>query len=348
MLISKQREDSLLVVKSPVRISFAGGGTDYPDYYENFDHGCVISTTINKFFYTLTRSRNDRKVQIISADKQSFIQLDIDSKESLEAQDFKEQFDIPYAAFQTIKAQTGVDIFMAAETPPGSGLGGSGAVAVNLIALLGMLSGQNLTRGQLAEKAFHINSTLLNMPIGKQDEYASAFGGINQFIFRKDRVEVTKVDLKDRSEDLQQNLMLLFLGYTRSAKDILSSQLQRLRRQEPNTLEALDRSRQLASDVNHVLLHGNLDDLGIILNQGWEAKKRFTNNVSNALVDKIYSRCIANGAIGGKLTGAGGGGFMLLYCKPERQNAVEKELANIGVKRLNFRFDNEGTSIEHD
>jgi D-glycero-alpha-D-manno-heptose-7-phosphate kinase len=239
-----------------------------------------------------------------------------------------------------------MDVFMACEIPPGSGLGGSGSVAVNLVSLFSRINGEKITRQQLAEKAFHINANVLGMPIGKQDEYAAAFGGFNKFVFRKDRVEVKRLDLGSRAKKLQDSLMLFFLGYTRSAKDILSTQLKRTKRQEPGIIESLDRARDLVKDVEHILSHGDLDELGMVLNHSWEAKKRFASNVSNPLVDRIYSKAMSAGATGGKLTGAGGGGFMLVYCKPGRQPAVEKQMLELGVKRLHFDFESEGTRVD--
>jgi D-glycero-alpha-D-manno-heptose-7-phosphate kinase len=343
----RQDSRSIILTRSPVRISFAGGGTDYPDYYENFGYGNVLSATINKFFYTIAGRRTDRTLQIISADKQSFFCADIDNLDAFDPE-FKEQFDIPYAVLKEIKLNKGADIFMACEIPPGSGLGSSGSVAVNLVSLFSRLNNVEMTSQQLAEKAFHINSAVLGMPIGKQDEYAAAFGGFNKFIFKKDQVEVKRLEFGSRTKELQNNLMLFFLGYTRSAKDILATQLKRTRRQEPGIIESLEKARDLVKDVEHILAHGDLDELGIVLNQGWEAKKRFADNVSNSLVDKIYSKAISSGAIGGKLTGAGGGGFMLIYCKPENQPAVEKQMQELGVKRLHFEFESEGTRIEND
>jgi D-glycero-alpha-D-manno-heptose-7-phosphate kinase len=238
----------MLLTKSPVRISFAGGGTDYPAYYENSGYGNVLSATINKFFYSIASRRADRVLQIISADKQSSFCANIDNLEAFDAE-FKEQLDIPYAVLKEIKLGQGMDVFMACEIPPGSGLGGSGSVAVNLVSLFSRINGEKITRQQLAEKAFHINANVLGMPIGKQDEYAAAFGGFNKFVFRKDRVEVKRLDLGSRAKKLQDSLMLFFLGYTRSAKDILSTQLKRTKRQEPGIIESLDRARDLVKDV---------------------------------------------------------------------------------------------------
>src|SRR3989442_7213951 len=237
-------------------------------------------------------------------------------------------------------------MFMGSQVPPGSGLGSSGAVAVNLVKVLGSLSGKLLSRQEVAEKAYEIGHDLLGLPIGKQDEYAAAFGGLNEFTFTHNKVEVRpiKVD-SDIIQLLERNLMLFYLGQTREASEILKDQDSRTREGNPVTLDALHRSKELATETRKAIENGDVQELGRLLHLSWEEKKKYTDRVTNPRVESIYLAAINSGALGGKLTGAGGGGHLLLCCSEGRQRNVEEKLSSFGARRVLFRLEPEVASL---
>jgi len=332
----------MLIARAPVRISFAGGGTDLPAYYEQFG-GCVINASIDKYFYVILQSSPDPTLQITSSDYQTFFRQDADP----EAAFFWEgALALPRAVLHHFDVTRGVSMFLASEIPPGTGLGSSSTVTVAIVKAISTAKGLKPTPYQIAELASYIEIQKMGMPIGKQDQYAAAFGGLNRIEFTREdtRVLPLKLTVKTRAA-LEQNIMLFFTGSTRAASDILIQQKKASENQDPNVMNALHAVKELTTAVQAALERGDVAALGDILHESWERKKKFAKNVSNARIDELYALARRLGARGGKIAGAGGGGFLMLFCAPEYQDAVTRGLEQTGLKRMAFHFEAGGAKV---
>lgn len=330
----------MLIGLTPVRLSFAGGGTDLPEFYEEFG-GNVIATTINQFTYTIIHPRFDKSFQTFSPDFQKHYTASKYSK--IEIQDGTE---IASSVIKHMKFKTGVNVILCSDVPAGSGLGSSSSLAVNLVNVISFLKREKLSKKQIAEKAFDIGRKILHWPIGKQDEYVSSFGGFNYVKFAKNQVTVKPIQLsKLISNELQNNLLLFREGNTRNSSTILTKQIQMIKEKNIDTINSLLTVKELALTMYDSLKQSDLTKFGELLHQGWIAKKKFAKNVSNSRIDKIYNFALKNGAIGGKITGAGGGGHMLFYCEKPKQQNLEQKLKTLGLERVIFSFSNNGPKI---
>ena len=332
----------MLIVRSPVRISFGGGGTDLPSYYERFD-GAVLSAAINKYFYTVLHKRNDGKIQIISADLRA-----METWQNIARMEVcGNALEIPLAVLKEFGCEVSVNLFLASEIPPGTGLGSSASVCVNLTKLLATYHHLSLSKYDLAERAFHIARNVLGRPVGKQDEYASAFGGLNFISFYRDgKTHVEPLHLEPALiRELQSSLLLFFTGESHHSWTILKEQEESSRKAGGGSVEYLHEIRKLAEPMKAALLAGELNQFGLLLHEGWEIKKRLSSKISNRNIDEVYEAALRNGAVGGKITGAGGGGFLLLFCHPSRQQDVRNALASMGVKEMGFEFDFHGAEV---
>ena len=332
----------MLIVRSPVRISFAGGGTDLPAYYARFG-GAVLSTAINKYFYTILCKRHDGRMQVISSDLRVF-----ETWRDIATMDMRGTgLEIPLAVLKDLACSISVDLFLSSEIPPGTGLGSSASVCVNILKTLTTYLNRPLSKFELAERAFHIARNLLGRHVGRQDEFAAAFGGLNFITFSRDGLtEVQPLDLdSELVRELQSNLMLFFTGSAHHSWTILQEQEKSTCSQTGPAVEALHEVRALADRMLAALRAGDLNSFGSLLDEGWQAKKRISGKISNPRIDHIYDLARCKGALGGKITGAGGGGFLLLYCESERQEAVRSALRAEGVQEMAFAFDNNGTQV---
>jgi len=332
----------MLIVRSPVRISFGGGGTDLPSYYERFG-GAVLNVAINKYFYTILGTRSDRSIQIISSDLRV-----CESWRGLSAMDIQGSgLEIPVAVLKELDREIYVDLFLASEIPPGTGLGSSASVCVNVLKTLTNYSQVPLSKYELAERAFDIARKVLRRHVGKQDEYAAAFGGLNFIEFPTDgsvRVHPLDPDPATMTE-LQHNLLLFFTGAAHHSWSILAEQEKATAEQSQKPLDALHEIKDLAYRMRDQLRAGKLEAFGTMLHESWLAKKRVSSKISNPHIDAIYELATKSGAIGGKITGAGGGGFLLLYCEPPNQERVRQALAGKGLKEMTFSFDFQGAHV---
>jgi len=329
----------MLLGISPVRISFAGGGTDMPEYFEKFG-GVVITTTINHFTYIMGQKRRDKNFQIFSPDYESYNIPTLWNK--LKA---KIGTELPVAVIKFLNYKNGVNLMLSSDVPPRSGLGSSSALTVNLVNVISKLKGKNIISSQMAEIAHKIERNYLNWPMGKQDEYISAIGGFKKLIFSKKGVQVINVKMsKKQLEELQDNLLLFFIS-SRTSTKILPSQINKINKKDPKILESLDNVKYLANSMYTQLQKSDIQGFGELLNKGWLEKKKFSTNVSNNKIDKLYDSAIKSGAVGGKLTGAGGGGHMLLYCEKNKQARVIKKMKSYGIYQVKFNFHNEGAKI---
>jgi D-glycero-alpha-D-manno-heptose-7-phosphate kinase len=332
----------MLITRSPVRISFGGGGTDLPAYYERFG-GAVLSTTINKYFYTVLRKRDDGKIQVISSDLRT-----LETWENIAVMSLKRsELEIPLAVVKEIGRNVPVDLFLASEIPPGTGLGSSASVCVNVLKALSSYLHLPLSKYELAERAFHIARNVLGNPVGKQDEYAAVFGGLNYIRFGRDgAVTVEPVELDSALlDELEKSLMLFFTGATHQSQLILQEEEESTRQERGATLELLHAIAALADHMRSALLKGDLHTFGRLLDKGWQAKKRISGKISSEQIDTLYRIAKENGAVGGKITGAGGGGFLLLYCERPHQDAVRKALSAAGAREMTFQFDSKGAQV---
>jgi D-glycero-alpha-D-manno-heptose-7-phosphate kinase len=332
----------VLIVRSPVRISFGGGGTDLPAYYEEYG-GAVLSTALNKYFYTVLGKRTDGRVQVISSDLRLF-----ETWRDIATMEIKGSgLEIPLAVLKDLTGEISVDLFLASEIPPGTGLGSSASVCVNVLKTLTAYLHQPLSKYALAERAFHIARNVLGRHVGKQDEYAAAFGGLNYIKFEPDgTAQVEPLELEESvKREFQDNLMLFFTGSAHHSWTILEEQEKSTRIRKGSAVEALHEVRAIADEMRQTLEEGELNMFGSLMDRAWQAKKRVSGKISTPFIDGLYKLARQNGALGGKITGAGGGGFLLLYCEPHYQVAVRNALGREGVQEMAFSFDSQGAQV---
>ncbi|MFZ0773638.1 MAG: hypothetical protein ACLP56_05965 [Candidatus Sulfotelmatobacter sp.] len=329
----------MLIVRSPVRISFGGGGTDLPPYYEQFG-GAVLSAAINKYFYTILGRRSDGRVQVISSDLRVCETWHDIAHMSLEGS----ALEIPLAVLKEMNCDISVDLFLASEIPPGTGLGSSASVCVNILKTLTTYLRGPLSKYDLAERAFFVARHTLGKHVGKQDEYAAAFGGLNYISFHPDGTTVVEPVEPDSAvlRELQSNLMLFFAGAAHHSWTILQEQEASTRSGNAVTVEALHEVKALGAGMRASLERGELHRFGELLHEGWQAKRRVSSKISTPRIDKLYSLALHHGALGGKITGAGGGGFLLFYCEAPQQAAVREAMRQEGIHEMAFAFDTQG------
>jgi D-glycero-alpha-D-manno-heptose-7-phosphate kinase len=330
----------MLIARAPLRISLAGGGTDLPSYYTRHG-GLVVSATIDKYVYARVAPNESRGAQIVSADYQTSY---------LHGNGLPMNWDgdlaLPRAVLHELGIHHGVSLFLASEVPPGTGLGSSSALAVALIGGIAGYVGRPLTRHEIAEMACKVELEKLGAPIGKQDQFAAAFGGLNAISFTECGVQVSPITIQPSVLDrLNGRLLLYFTGTARNSATILREQQEESGRESGKTVEGLHRIRRLADDCLKLLEHGDLDGIGELLHEGWLRKRELASGITSDQIDMLYEAARAHGAIGGKITGAGGGGFLLLCCHEGRQADVAAAMERQGLRRMDFRFEPNGVMV---
>jgi D-glycero-alpha-D-manno-heptose-7-phosphate kinase len=329
----------LLRARAPLRVSFAGGGTDVPPYPAE-EGGLVLSATINRYAYGTLRPREDRQIGIQS--------LDLDTVASIaleEARPDGDRLDLIKAAIQKVasEAPNGFDLFLHSAAPPGSGLGSSSAVVVTLVGLLSTYMKMPLTDYEKARLAYTVEREDLGLKGGTQDQYAAVFGGFNFMEFREDGVIVNPLRIPPETiYELEYNLLLCFTGGTRASDHIIDDQTDRFQSKESSTVDGLRMQKELAVEMKNALLQDNLAEFGRLLDRAWSYKKRMSPKISNEHIDELYAEAKRHGAIGGKVTGAGGGGYMLLYCRYDTKHEVRAALDALGAEAVDFQFDHAG------
>lgn len=332
----------MLIVRSPVRISFAGGGTDLPTFYEQFG-GSVISAAINKYFYTILGKRSDGRIQVISSDLRIF-----ETWRDIATMDVRGSgLEIPLAVMKDLGRDMSVDLFLASEIPPGTGLGSSASVCVNILKTLASYLQIPLSKYDLAERAFQIARHGLNRHVGKQDEYAAAYGGLNRIAFHRDGgTEVAPLNLNPEfARRFESSLMLFFTGSAHHSWTILEEQELSTRNLGSSSVKALKRTQSFVNEMQEALNQSDLNRFGALLDAAWQAKKQVSSKISTSRIDHLYRVARDHGALGGKITGAGGGGFLLLCCDPSCQSDVRGAMVEEGVREMTFAFDSHGTQI---
>lgn len=319
----------MIITQTPLRISIAGGGTDLPAYYRR-SGGMVVSTAIDKFIFVIVRARYDEKIYV-----------DYSSKEIVDCVD-EIHHDLVREAARTAGMTTGFEVAMMADIPSeGSGLGSSSSLTVGLLNAFYQYQGVQVGPEQLAREACHIEIGVLGKPIGRQDQYIAAYGGVCAFTFNPDdsvAVERLGIDPAARRR-LGSNLLLFFTNITRRADAILADQSRRV----VDTEAAHDEIRALAGDTRNALLAGEFDRVGEILHRNWELKRELAAGVSTPDIDAMYSQARQGGALGGKIAGAGGGGFLLTYCRRPEQDTLRSALSN--WREMPFMLESSGSKV---
>ena len=319
----------MIISQTPLRISLAGGGTDLQNYYKE-NTGFVVSTAIDKYLYVIVKERFD-----------DLIYVDYSSKEIVKNID-EIQHDLVREAAKITGVKNGFEVMMVADIPSeGSGLGSSSSLTVGLLNSFYQYRGIQVTSKQLAEEACKIEIDILKRPIGKQDQYIAAFGGLKAFSFNNDEtVDVTDINLdSDTKRRLGSNLLLFFTNTTRTAGSILEEQSKNIK----NKLEFHHKIKELAYDSMESLKKGNINKIGENLKVNWKLKKELASNVTNPEIEKMHDAAIKGGALGAKISGAGGGGFLMVYCERNNQDRLRESMK--GYRELPFLLEGYGSKI---
>jgi D-glycero-alpha-D-manno-heptose-7-phosphate kinase len=319
----------MIISQTPLRISFCGGGTDLPDYFKQRE-GFVVSSAIDKFVYVIVKERFDNKIYVDYAQKEI-----VDSVHEIKHALVRET---------AIKAGmvNGFEVTMLADIPSeGSGLGSSSSLTVGLLNAFYQYKGIQVTAERLASEACEIEIEILKNPIGKQDQYIAAYGGLCTLKFNKDSsVEIEKLPVTNEfKRRLGSNLLLFFTNVTRKSSLILDEQKSNI----PNKLEYHDSIKELAYKTWDYLIKGDFHKIGEILHKNWELKKLLSSNISNEFIDDMYKRALDGGATGGKIAGAGGGGFLLVYCKRNNQDRLRESMKDF--REMSFFLEPSGSKI---
>jgi D-glycero-alpha-D-manno-heptose-7-phosphate kinase len=319
----------MIISQTPLRISLCGGGTDFKDYYEK-NEGYILSTCIDKYIYVIIKERFDDYIYVNSSKKEIVRTVD------------EIEHELVREAAKKAKLPSGVEITMLADIPStGSGLGSSSSLTVGLLNAFYHYRGIQVTPERLAKEACEIEIDILKKPIGKQDQYIAAYGGIQILHFKKDdTVEVRPVEMSsERKRKLGSNLLLFFTNVTRIAGSILSEQKENINEK----IDFLNKIKDLTYKAEKSLTEGNIDIIGKLLKENWELKKNLASNISNADIDNMYDAALAGGASGGKIAGAGGGGFLMVYCKRDRQDRLREALKE--YREMPFLLEPHGSKI---
>ena len=317
---------SIVVTRTPLRVSFAGGGTDLPEFYDAED-GAVLSAAVDKYVYVTVK----RHSEIFNEP----IRLNYSRTEQVNTIDEIEN-NIARESLKLLKIEPPIFISTVADMPASTGLGGSSAFAVGLLNALHAYRGERVAAGQLAEEACHIEMDMLGEPIGKQDQYAAAFGGLNLLRFARGgsvMVEPQRV-VNGSVAHLFSNIMMFWTGHQRPAASVLTEQ----KSNTPKNVDVLRRMRDDAYDMR-ALCSGpeiDLERMGKALHGGWELKRRLASKITTSDIDRHYTRAMEAGAEGGKLCGAGGGGFLMFVVKPEKRVEVRRALSELAFVRLGY------------
>ncbi|OPY34524.1 MAG: Galactokinase [Methanomassiliicoccales archaeon PtaU1.Bin124] len=329
--------DVLIRSRAPLRISFAGGGTDVSPYSDERG-GAVISSTIDRYAFCSISPRKDKEITIRS--------LDYGREERWKANgmlQYDGNLDLIKAVLNHFDVKQGADMFLHCDAPPGSGLGGSSTVIVSILGAVAEWLNEPISQYEMARLAYKLERTELGFKGGRQDQYAAVFGGFNFMEFRGEETIVTPLRIRsDVLHELHYNMLLCYTGKTRDGANIIDDQTKGVIDKKEDVIAALDNARRLAYDTKDALMKGDIRRMGLLLNESWEHKKKFTQKITNERVDTIYRTAMENGAIGGKISGAGGGGFMFFICEYDKKHIVADELAKLDVHITNFNFDKHG------
>ncbi|HEY9216154.1 MAG TPA: GHMP kinase [Ancylobacter sp.] len=323
----------MIITRTPFRISFFGGGTDYPRWFRNHG-GAVLATTIDKYCYI-----NCRRLPPFFEHKHRIVYSRIENVQTPD--------EIEHPAVRAVlnwaKVEEGVEVHHDGDLPARSGLGSSSSFTVGLVNALYALRGQMISKDELAQHAIHIEQDLIGENVGSQDQVSAAYGGLNRIDFhRNGSFDVSPMVLRsERMHELHSHLMLCFTGVSRIASEVAKSKIDNLEKRQ----DELNCMQQMVDQASAILHGGDrpIAEFGRLLHEGWQYKRRISERVSTPFIDELYEAAMAAGAIGGKILGAGGGGFLLLFAAPERQAAIRERLARL--VHVPFNFENSGSRV---
>jgi len=324
----------MIVSRAPVRFSLGGGGTDLPAYSSRFG-GYLVSAAIDKYIYVTANKRFHPMIRLAYSKTEIVSRVD-----EIEHPIFRE-------ALKMMGIGDAIELTSVADLPANSGLGSSSAFTVALLNALHTYKRDFVSSRQLAEEACTIEMDRLGEPIGKQDQYISAFGNVTAFTFHPDgSVEVTPVPVRGEVlDELETNLVIVWSGIERPARVVLSEQGKRLQELEPDVIERMHKIKELGHEVHRILVSGDLDRYGELLHHHWTQKRKLASKMTDEVIDAHYEAARKAGALGGKLMGAGGGGFFMFYTRPADKRRVIEAMTARGLRILRFRFDVDGARI---
>ena len=324
----------MIVSRAPLRFSLGGGGSDLPAYYRRFG-GFSVSAAIDRYVYVTANKRFYDDIRL------SYSETEIVPRVA----------DIRHRIFREALAMThierGIELTSVADLPANSGLGSSGAFTVALLNALHTYNRDFVSSRLLAEQACELEMVRLGDPVGKQDQYIAAYGNVTSLeIDTQGNVEVKPVPIRPEAlDELEHNLLVAYTGIERPSRQVLSEQGERLSAPESAAVDSMHRIRELGRDVYDLLVRGNIDAYGDLLHEHWCHKKKLASSVSDPTIDEYYEAARRAGALGGKLMGAGGGGFFMFYVRPDARRRVCEELQRLKLRQLRFRFELDGARI---
>ena len=328
---------NIIRAKAPLRVSFGGGGTDVSPYPEERG-GVVLSATIDKYAYCSLEAKEDDLVTVESLD------YDLMAKYSVNGElEYDGKLDLVKAAIKVMGIKNGVHFFLHSDMPPGSGLGASSTMTVTLVGTLGYWLKIPLSDYDIAELAYRIEREEAGIRGGRQDQYAASFGGFNFIEFLAEKTIVNPLRIKQEIlNELEYRLLLCYTGKTRLSAGIIDDQVDGYIKRKEDVVRALDETKALAIAMKNALLLGQIDEFGSLLHQAWQCKKRFSDKITDPGIEQLYYAARQSGALGGKLLGAGGGGYLLLLCQFDKWHIVAQKLEELGGKVTHFAFEFNG------
>ncbi|WP_394833830.1 sugar kinase [Pendulispora rubella] len=324
----------MIVSRAPVRFSLGGGGSDLPSYASQHG-GFLVAAAIDKHIFVAINSRFYDTIRLAYSHTEI-----VDRVDQIQHRLFRE-------ALRFTGISRGVELVSIADLPANSGLGSSSSFTVALLNALHAYKGEFVSSEQLAREACHIEMDILKEPIGKQDQYISAYGGVTAFTFEKDgAVHVERLPVKlEVLDELERNLLVFYSGVERAASDVLVQQREVIKKNEDSAVQRMHRIKELGYETKRLLLEGDVDRYGDLLHEHWTNKRKLAAKMTDPTIDEHYEAARKAGALGGKLIGAGGGGFFMFYARPGDRRAVSDALVRRGLKPLRFRFDFDGARI---
>jgi D-glycero-alpha-D-manno-heptose-7-phosphate kinase len=319
----------MIIIQTPLRVSFFGGGTDFPSYYLD-EGGAVLSSTIDKYIFVTVKNRFDQKIRVGYTSTEMVDHID------------QIKHNLIREALRKTEISQGIEITTMGDIPSeGSGLGSSSTVTVGALHALYAYRGEIIQAEQLAREACEIEIDVLGSPIGKQDQYIAAYGGLRFFEFKKDgSIQSEKISVNQETiRKLNNNFLLFFTGISRKANNILKDQQNNI----VDRLDVLRKLKEMAYTARREIEASNIDALGELMHRSWLLKKQLAGSISNSIIDELYDTAYKAGAYGGKITGAGGGGFFLVYCPIEKQDALRSALSSL--QELPYAIEQDGTKV---
>jgi len=324
----------MIVSRAPVRFSLGGGGTDLPSYSREHG-GFLVAAAIDKYVFVAANRRFQSSIRLAYSKTET-----VDRVDDVEHRIFRE-------ALRTTKIENGIELVSIADVPSNTGLGSSSSFTVALLNALHAYKQEFLSAAALAEEACHIEIDVLKEPIGKQDQYISAYGGVTAFTFQPNGdVVAERVPIKPEvMDELEMNLLIFYSGIERPASAVLSEQANVIKENKDDAVARMHRIKALGHETRRILVQGDVDSYGELLHEHWTNKRRLASKMTDASIDEHYDAARKAGALGGKLMGAGGGGFFMFYARPQERRAVYHAMIARGLRPLRFRFDHDGARI---